>query len=387
MYAILSFLIFAVALYLFDRFASGDRAVLKSVEQSVDLAIDNLLNRKIKSTGLWIYDYNIIKDEVINYGYGVEVRLMGVTYIWGNIIDSGLDEDKTLLAELKDSLDKILENTEIYNPGNSKLRLLTYHDENKIGSLALLYMGGLSAMHNDPNWKDKNEEKINEILNTILWLQKKNGDFAQTITFNTKKSDIESLDGSGYALGESMLALVRASKEYPKREDVQNALKEAALFLKKRGVDTQYKGLYLWLMTVAYEAQSAPIEPELKAMLEDLAKQYHLAMRSKLVFYSNKYNTCAHTEGLARYILLEGNNESVKEEREVYLKSILANMNLQIIGKSKEYILKSNPEIPESAFENKYATGAFLDSLQKGGTRIDYTQHCINAFLPIDEIL
>ncbi len=366
-----------------------DRYFLYKVESSISEAENLILNRKIDASGLFIYDYDLEKGRLINYGYGIEVRMMGSLYALSLLLSDDRFKNEALLKGLEDSLDKVLDSSYSLKKGAKNLRLLTYHKENKLGSLALLYSAAIRLGQENEDWYEKHKEEVQEILNTIIWMQKKNGDFAMTLKDSDNKDEINKKDGSGFALGEAMLALVHSLLLSPENNASKEALLSSLEFLETRVADNDYPGLYLWLMSAARLLQeSSAADPELKKELADFAMRYHQAVFGKLIILSEGYNTCAHTEGLANYILLqEALSVSDPKEIKLYKESLRNNMKLQIVPENYEYLLKHNNKINKANLKHKYASGAFLDSLYDESLRIDFTQHCIAAFLPSDEIL
>ncbi len=370
-------------------FFALDRYFLYKIESSVSDAKNLILNRKIDASGLFIYDYDLEKGRPINYGYGIEVRMMGSLYVLSLLLSDDRFTSEVLLKDLEDSLDKVLNSSYSLKKDGKDLRFLTYHEENKLGSLALLYSAAIRLGQKNEDWYEKRKEEIQEILNTIIWMQKENGDFAMTAKGSDTKNEINKRDGSGFALGEAMLALAHSLLQSPENDASKEALLSSLDFLEARVADSDYPGLYLWLMSTARLLQGIRVaDPELKKELADLAVHYHKLVSDKLIILSEGYNTCAHTEGLANYILLqEALSVSSPKEIKLYKESLRNNKKLQIVPENYEYILKYNNKINKANLKHKYATGAFLDSIYDESVRIDFTQHCIAAFLLSDEIL
>ncbi len=355
----------------------------ESIKTAIKFAKNNILLRKIQPTGLFIYDFNL-KDGAIVQDDNI-VRQMGVMYVFGRLLEAGMMTNKDK-REYKDSIKKILSNTHIIKRGDRDILLLDYYEENKLGSLSLLFNGMEFLSRHDKQFEKEYKLKYSQLLNTILWLQKKDGDFAQFISDQTKLDGKEHTSSSGYATGEVLVSLSLYLQRHPDDEKVQKTVLNTLSALENRGLDNQYKGLYLWLMTAGnllYKNKNLPEALRQKAYF--VAHKYHMAMRDRLVFVAPGYNTCAHTEGLAQYILMTKDKGLAQDEKKVYLNSISNNLKLQIIDKNKEDIMKKT-KIQEKAYDNKYASGAFLDSVKKMGTRIDYTQHCISALLPYRKI-
>ncbi len=375
----IAFAVFAA--FIFFYFFSG---YTSKVDISIQRAKHNLIARKINATGLFIYDYNLITGKFAQEDN--EVRQMGAMYLFGRLLNAGklTQKDKELF---KDSINKIFENTHTITKTKRKLLLLSYYDENKLGSLALLLNGALYLARHDHDWGREHKEQIKALLHSILWLQKENGDFAQFIKDNDSYEQKEEVSSSGYATGEALTVLATWLQDHPDDTAVAEAVNKAFDALDARGMDKQYKGLYLWLMTAANKIHSnKQLSNKLRKKAYEIALKYHMAMRNRLVFVMEAYNTCAHTEGLAQYILMARDKENIQGELSAYKISIYNNLRLQITPENKDYLMHLNAHILPHAYNSAYAQGAFLDSAKKAGTRIDYTQHCISAMLPFEEI-
>ena len=371
------FAYFAYNLYFKNSSTNQQNGKLNS-DDIVQKASSFLLNRKTYATGLFVYDYNLktgkteMKDNI--------VRQMGALYALAIAGDDHLDQKQ--MQELKDSLQKVLDYSELVEKDGRKILLYKYYDSNIAGALALLFAASQLYVSYDKTFLVKNENKLEALKNTLLYLKKTNGDYSSFISKKDGRDEIEKNMSDGYSTGEILNAFAIYLKNNPDDMAVKKAVLYTLKMLEKRGLENRYQGIYLWLMSFGYQIYSnEKLDKEFKEKVFAVVEEYHKHALNYLKFYKEGYNSCAHTEGLAMYIKsakLQG--KKAEKELAIYKKSISINKRLQINKENKEYILSSNHDIKEEFYNNKYALYAFLDNIKNAGTRIDYAQHCIVAF-------
>ncbi len=352
------------------------------VAESEKLAIDFTLRRKIPSTGLFVYDLDAIALKTSLKD--IFVRQAGTLYELSLFIN----KDKRVLPELEDSLNKIYKHLYLTENAGKKFALFDYYDYNNLGSVAMIYMAYLNVEHIDKKWADRHPN-FRYLFNTIGFAQNPDGSFKDYVHKDSEK--IKNIKSSGYSTGEALVALIYHIKYKKKSERALDMLNKAVAYLEKRGSGKMFKGLYLWLMRAGYMAQSLESLPlQSKKRLTEFAQNYHLAMRDKLIFVSDRHNTCSHAEGLGHYILMSQklNYNDLEGEISVYLRALNNNLKLQVSENNIKSILSSSEDsgLKLANLKHKYIYGGFLDSLDKMGTRIDYTQHCLSQLKEYDLI-
>jgi len=191
-----------------------------------------------------------------------------------------------------------------------------------------------------------------------------------------------------------MAVMARHLEWNPNNKDVIKSVEQAYKYLQQRDLSQRYTGLYLWLMSASNSiVRNEKLPESLRKLAFDVSEKYHASMfkDNKLVFYYPNGNTCAHTEGLANYLLMHIYKDKYlnqnSREFQVYKDSVRENLKLLITKNNIDYLQSKNPKINKTYALNKLALGGFIDHIGKGGTRIDYTQHCIRALMPYQDII
>ncbi len=389
--SVLFILIFAFLSFLAlqkNKFKSNSQIVIDSnlAQSTVELAKENLLNRRINPTGLFIYDFDLKTGKMPSKDH--EVRQMDALFALSELNYYGyLSESEQNL--LKDSIAKVLKNSQSFACAENTCRILSYHDSTLTGSIYLLYKAMLLLAMNENEWSSKNKDAMQELFNSILYSQKDNGDFTSFLHSKIDRGTINSTDGMGFAMGEALSALALHLQMYPEDLHAKASINKALDFLKARGLDKQYNGMYLWFMRAAdYIAQNDKLDQNFKEDFANSARIYHDSVLDKLYLTHPKYNTCPHTEGLAHFILLSQQmNWPYSAELSLYNKALAHNYKLQIKEENIDNIL-TKLNFDYNLLQHKYAKGAFLSAWKSdAGVRVDFLAHCIGAYLPYNDII
>jgi len=364
------------------------------VNEAIRIGQDNLLARKIAVTGLFIYDFDLSTLKAAAQDH--EVRQMGAIYALAQAaeFENNPQRKKNFTDELKDSVNKVKQMSYTFKCGERKCVILSYHDKTATGSIYLLFNAALVLAKMDSVWLDENKTWLKQLLNTVLWTQKENGDFAVLVKSENDREFINLSDSFGFAIGEAVNSLARATLLHgggvfkDELSDIEKALNDAFEFLQKRGAQNKYHGLYLWLMDAAYLAkQNTALDKALQDKIVAFTLDYHKYNKSK-IYIVGKYNSCADSEGLARLIWLKQQaGVDYNADKELFLESINSNLDMQIARRNQK-LLKRKLQLEDSVFNDQLFKGAFLSTLDKSkaNLRVDYLQHCLSMLYFYDKI-
>lgn len=194
------------------------------------------------------------------------------------------------------------------------------------------------------------------------------------ITNRRTQSDTE----SSFSNGEALLALVRYY-QYNPREDVKEMIDETFTYLETKEFETS---LYLWVMAALKDMQV--LWPN--ARYVTYAQEFTKVRQGSIVrLHHTQKNYCATTEGLvSAYSVLDGTIAkselaSLRKEIDFWNKHTYS---LQIRQTDQYRLVLTDGVFTMLRLPNpEQARGGFLTSGSVLTQRIDYTQHCVSAYL------
>ncbi len=243
----------------------------------------------------------------------------------------------------------------------------------QLGATALALIGTISFVESFPDSNDEYQPLIESFVAHLLASQKANGGFRNLyMGGNTKISDEE----SAFSNGEALLALVRYYR-HENDDAVRVAIDRAFAHLSAEPLDSN---LYLWMMASLKDMHA--LWP--KSAYTDYASSFTSWRMQKAKNLTDRTrNYCAYAEGLASATSV------VRKENDTYAPLIAElnlrnarNYSLQITEKDRYRILTEGglPKLKTLA-DAKRALGGFLTGDGEPSQRIDFTQHCIGAYV------
>ena len=244
-----------------------------------------------------------------------------------------------------------------------------------LGSASLALIGILNYVEAHPEKRVKYEKIIEKYVAYVLSAKFKDAGFSGSyrvgVGFDKKES--------AFYNGEAMLALVRYY-QYQPDEKVKRVLNETFNYL--RAKETFESPLYLWIMAALKDMQKLwPDETYTTYASEFTTRRLSEASTR----HHNQGNYCAPVEGLTSAYSVLKNSESpdylARLDNEIefwlartsYLQISEGNpYRLMIEGGQAQ--LKKVPNLP-------IAQGGFLTASFVSTQRIDFTQHCVSAYL------
>jgi len=329
-----------------------------------------------EDSGHFKYEYVPYEDEYLN-GDNI-VRQAGALYALGEItrrdkerkiatrdtIKNAISFFKSL--SMKDDRDEYAFRCIVENSNSSKC---------KLGATSLALSGILGYLQEYPEETNEYESLIESYVTYILKMKKPNAGFK-----NTHRLDRNSqyLSESSFSNGESLMALVRYYQWNP-RENVKEVIDETFEYLSSKPYDT---ALYLWMMAALKDMYELWEKDEYITYGKDFTDwRVKEAFRAK----NTKRNYCAYSEGIvSAYSFLKNNINQIDQEN---LRAEIAYWNnknkiLQLDKEDQYRLLQENDTLViKKLKQQKKAIGGFLTEESEPTERIDFTQHCIGAYV------
>lgn len=243
----------------------------------------------------------------------------------------------------------------------------------KLGATALAAIGLIDFVERYPKYEKEYAGLLEDYRDYFLAMKKEGAGFRYYYNPKTKNQREQE---SSFSNGEALLALVRFDM-YRQDDEEGGVIDETFEYL-----DSQVpfdSALYLWAMAALKELHAYDPDPRYVAYAERYTA-WRLADNYR--YRNSTQNRCAYIEGLASAHVLLSETTTPKAsavEREVdrmlaktsWLQVKPVNLYRYVGGK---LLRLANPETAVGGF----LTGVNADQLTQ---RIDYTQHCLSAYL------
>lgn len=240
----------------------------------------------------------------------------------------------------------------------------------KLGATSLALVGILDMVERYPADEKKYAPHIVAYRDFILAMHKDNGGFRNAYRINTKtQSDTE----SSFATGEALLALVRLY-QYEEDSDVADAIHKTFAYIDSDAVpfDT---ALYLWATVALKDMQEIwPNDAHVAYVREYTEWRFNSVSDKK----TTTHNMCAYIEGVVSAYSVVAPHVSAVEKK-------------QYVDEIEYWLAKSSVlQVSSLTAENPMrkllwtivpARGGFLTGMFEPTQRIDFTQHCVSAYL------
>jgi hypothetical protein len=206
-------------------------------------------------------------------------------------------------------------------------------------------------------------------------MQKENGGLLNTYLIGRPT---QSTAESPFSNGEALLALTRLYN-YKADEEVKDAIEKTLPYLIAQPYDT---ALYLWIMAAMKEIDDIDVRLQNTPYVRDFT--LWRIERAESTRTTNR-NFCAYTEGIVSALSVLKDRvpadvyDRVLKEAEYGLRK---NRALQItLADATRAFIGSEGLVVSSYVRPLRAVGGFLTGEDERTQRIDYTQHCVNAYL------
>jgi hypothetical protein len=309
---------------------------------------------------VYLQDDNIVRQ-------GGALFILGETYRKNPDVVSGMDE----------GIEKAIEYFESLSVSDTKddFRCVANTEGSgtcKLGATALVLLGILGYVEGNPSKESTYEDLIEDYTTYILSAQKDEGGFSNAYR-KTKGFEPEE---SPFSNGEALLALVRAY-QYEEDAQVKESIDDAFLYLKDKEFDS---ALYLWAMAALKDMERLWPNPVYVSYTHEFT-EWRMARATRT---PKDRNTCAYIEGVtSAYSIVPESDASTRS----LLRSEIDTFNrfhrtLQL-SEDDLYRVENNDEGVKLVKLSKptRAQGGFLTAHSVPTQRIDFTQHCVSAYL------
>lgn len=365
----------ALSKYIERNYVSHEDSPLSGDElrRIVKEGTDWLVNAQAEN-GHFAYEYAPYEDVYLDDDH--VVRQAGTLYELGEIARRDGEGVMNISGAIENAIGYLESLSEEDEYKDVTFRCITDSENSsrcQLGATSLALLGILGYVEEESS---EHEDLIEDYINYIIAMKKEGEGFIGYYTVNRKSQSIKE---SAFSNGEALLALVRYY-QYNPREDVKEMIDDTFVYLEaKEAFETP---LYLWIMAALKDMQV--LWPNERYVT--YAQEFTNARRGSLArVHNTQKNYCATTEGLASaYSILDRN---VSPEKLGLLRKEIDFWNthnsvLQILPVDRYrlvldeglFSLQILPDIEQ-------ARGGFLTSASVLTQRIDYTQHCISAYL------
>lgn len=307
------------------------------------------------------------------------VRQAGALYALGEVLQSSDTDSFDVSDTMQNAIEYFKTMSRKGTVGDTTFRCIVRSDASTqcpLGATALALVGILNYVSLHPENESEYADLIRDYGAYILAMQKENGGF--TDMFNVRGSTANEKE-SPFSNGEALLALVRLYM-YAPNPLLESAIDRAFTYLKDEPFDS---ALYLWIMAALKDMQI--IWPS-NSMYVPYTRAFTTWRIEGAINYSNPTrNYCAYAEGLASaYTILEKKSTAVElTPIRTQLNSMHARHQALQIGSHDMYrILTEDGVLALKKIEDvSRAKGGFLTGDAEPTERIDFTQHCMTAYL------
>lgn len=303
------------------------------------------------------------------------VRQAGTLFMLSEVYKAQADKDPKIAVAIEKSISYF---ETVTRKGNGTFSCIVKSEHSNVctlGSTSLALVGILNYVDVLPQKKAVYKEQIEAYKNYLLQAKFKDAGFSASYTpargFEKKESS--------FFNGEAMLALVKYYR-YRSDDEIQQILFDSFAYL--AAAPTYDNNLYLWIMAALKDMQTLWPNPAFAAY----ARRFTIhRMAGTKTLHLNQHNYCPAVEGMtsAYSILKEQADGSYVSDLKTEINYWLARTEyLQVSGTNPYHLAVINGVPQLLRFPNlKVAEGGFLTGGDEVTERIDFTQHCLSAYL------
>lgn len=305
------------------------------------------------------------------------VRQAGTVFALSEVYRKQIKPDSSLGEAIKSSLGYLGDRTIESNRNDGDFLCVTSFGGSRrcdLGGTALTLLAVLNYVEVVPDKQRSYQSRIDGYVQYLKTAKFSNAGFSNRYQPGVGFSEEE----SPFFNGEAMLALVRYY-EFSSDPEIKQLLEELFAYLSTKEFESP---LYLWIMAALKDMQRLwPQESYVnyatrftQQRVDDSARRHGLT-----------HNYCAPLEGMvsARSILIHGESDGVLKRLDREIDYWLAESSELQIQKNHPYRLnRSESSLRlEKIVDEDIAHGGFLTSEDVLTQRIDFTQHCVSAYL------
>jgi hypothetical protein len=354
-----------------DRTMLTDTQMRDIVTQGAKFLVNAL-----EEDGHFKYEYEPYKDDYL-YGDNI-VRQAGALYELGELVRNDPSDKLDLSDAIALSIARLEELSRVDTFLGVTFRCIVeeaHSDRCKLGATSLALIGILSYVEVYPEKTDEYKDLIKSYVSYIIGAKSLRTGFRDVHIIG---SNAQPSKQSSFSNGEALLALIRYT-QYQENSRVTDVIDDTFAYLKDEPYDS---GLYLWIMAALKDLQNMSPDDAHVAYVKDYTS-WRIAR--VMPHKKTKNNYCAYVEGIASaYSILDTGmtvveREGLRNEIDFWNKR---NSRLQI-GDDDIYRMSADGNELELDMipDLNQSRGGFLTSDNVLTQRIDFTQHCISAYL------
>lgn len=325
----------------------------------VALAVDHMLAAQ-REDGLFAYDFNFVRNGAT--GENNIVRQAGAVFALGEYYADSHDPD------LREPLRRALNALSVLSIEYGRGKLVSRNGELKGvkgGATALTLLAELYYYRTSGDGRF--EQARRDWLHGLLSLHQPGKGFRRG-PLSEKESH--------YYNGEIWLALAFHAQTFAD-PDVAAVLPQVDDYMMAAYGAAPHIGFFHWGATASAKRYAATKDPRFAAFATAQARQYIDEMRPQVKPYAN---TCYAIEGLIPALTLVAPDDELKPRLRARIEAEMAKIRtFQILPGQTSLDLGDGITLTSPALDR--FTGAFVAGRKRPSTRIDFTQHCVSAFL------
>jgi hypothetical protein len=334
------------------------------------------LRESQEESGHFAYEYLPYEDDYLS-GDNI-VRQTGALYAMSELVRRTSKKDEKTNEAIEQAIAYFDSLSPEHTYEGETIRCVTKNEESyicQLGATALALTGILGYIEAEPTKANEYKTLIEGYVSFILKSKIPNAGFRNVYRIGI---GFQGATESSFSNGEALLALVRYYQYSPDTE-VKKVIDETFTYIQGKEFDT---ALYLWAMAAVKDMQVLwPNE-----MYTTYGKEFTNWRLGLLVSArSTNRNYCASTEGLvSAYSLLKDSTTESDQER--LRKEIdfwnAKNLDFQIGGEDMYRLTQNTDGLALLKVQNmQKGKGGFLTADDELTQRIDFTQHCVSAYL------
>ncbi|MBI4235669.1 hypothetical protein HY604_05220 [Candidatus Peregrinibacteria bacterium] len=350
----------------------SDAQILKTIQNAVEW-----FRNAQEDSGHFRYEYMPFWDRYVDDDN--MVRQAGGFYVLGEVAVK-MAEDFDLQGNMKKAIGYFETNSLDSVFGGYDFQCLQKTANNcTLGGTSLLLVGLLDFVEAYPDFKNKYANLIEDYKNFVMAMKMSGAGFMEK--YDLEKGKNQNFRESEFSNGEALLALARYYL-YDPSDEVKMVIEDSLNYFIAKYRKQWDGNFYLWGMAALKSWY--PLFPEEKYYI--FVKDYtDWRIETQQKFKKSARNRCAYVEGVvSAYSVLEADMPSM-EKRAKYLEEIDF-----WLTKSRVLQLKKTDTVKLIFGENSKilvvkkplrAIGGFMTDWWEPFQRIDFTQHCLSAYL------
>jgi hypothetical protein len=348
-------------------------------EDVISQTLKFFINRQ-KRDGSLVYDHLPFKGRTVYKGNWVRLAGAFLSMAWAY---NGQDED--LKSSLKRLMGFFKQHSQAFEREGIRLRVISENHEGFTGTICLFLSGAFVLHHRYPDQFPLGEALYQELMDTVEYYHHKDEGLTDYINIKETYLEKQVRPSEIYATAQHFYLQALYHVGFNKYF-LHPSLRKYLSFYDRKWTYGELGPSYHWVMQALYLVDLLK-NPDLKVqtarVVETLQSSYEKEF--PLEFSSNNY--CSQLEGYGSYLLYkQGRRELNRFQLYKLSEHLRHTRNFQFLEttrrQNKSASSSKNPPATLAQKSPKYSVGGFWNKEDKVyHTRIDYSQHCLSAFL------